>query len=362
MAFVHELGHNFGAYHASCVNDIPRGSFAWCDFPSTDKRASMCAQTPSYTDYCSPFNVMGAAPKVFGQSSDWRQKRSFGMDAKVVFNWVDPALVTTIDWDPITSSYTTCTPNCSFLLQRSDVTVLNASSSAVIFLQARHPSQGGNRGIRYFVMEHRYDMPLLLLHWTDIDPTGGFPWPPARTGVGPTPRWPSNVRPLGHTMLTDCHPETTTWDDAGCSPGDSIELDTGSALASMKINVSVSALESGLMRVTVTQVSLPLPSPPPPPPNPLPPPPPPPSPSPPPLSPPPSPSLPPPSPPSSLLLWILLPGGVGAAIVVGLYAIYLLYAYAKAKHAYGMARREEGEDRRLTQQGAQMVPALYGSV
>ena len=117
MAFVHELGHNFGAYHASCVNDIPRGSFAWCDFPSTDKRASMCAQTPSYTDYCSPFNVMGAAPKVFGQSSDWRQKRSFGMDAKVVFNWVDPALVTTIDWDPITSSYTTCTPNCSFLLQ-----------------------------------------------------------------------------------------------------------------------------------------------------------------------------------------------------------------------------------------------------
>jgi len=27
----HELGHNFGAMHASCISDEYRGAVAWCD-------------------------------------------------------------------------------------------------------------------------------------------------------------------------------------------------------------------------------------------------------------------------------------------------------------------------------------------
>jgi hypothetical protein len=59
-------------------------------------------------------------------------------------------------------------------------------------------------------MEHRENTkkcgaPMLLIHWTDIKPNGG------RTGT------------YGNTVLTDCNPETTTWDDAGCSLGQHID-------------------------------------------------------------------------------------------------------------------------------------------
>ena len=241
---VHELGHTFGSHHAVCVNNIHRGSFAWCDSASTDRTCSPIRMR-GFQDYCSPFNVMGKPPKCCrdgGEPSDW-QTRPYGMDAKVIYGWVNPNLVSIVDWDPSTSSYLTCTPSCSFLLQRSDVTALNAYASAVIFLQVLHPSGGGKR---YFVMENRYDVPLLLIHWADIDPTGGHAWDPTKpslSSVGPVPPWPSNQEPLGRTVLTDCHPETDSWADAGCSSGESIELNTGIWSVSMKMNVGVLCLE-----------------------------------------------------------------------------------------------------------------------
>ena len=54
-------------------------------------------------------------------------------------------------------------------------------------------------------------------------------------------------------MLTDCNPQTTTWDDAGCSLGQHIELDTGDESASIKVWVYVySALDDGKLKVTLS--------------------------------------------------------------------------------------------------------------
>ena len=132
--------------------------------------------------------------------------------------------------DSVTNKYTDCDPSCDFLLQRSDAATLDDSVSAVILLQTTHSSSNGNR---YFVMERRND--TLLVHWTDINPNGG------RTGR------------YGNTVLTDCNPETNTWDDAGCSLGQHIELDAGDEMASVKVWVYVhSALDHGKLKVTLS--------------------------------------------------------------------------------------------------------------
>ena len=161
------------------------------------------------------------------------------MDGKLTFDWADsvghPDLVSKIDWNAATNKYTDCDPSCTLLLQAADAPTLDNSASAVILLQTTHSSSNGNR---YFVMEHRsadYDAPILLIHWTDIKPTSG------RTGL------------YGNTVLTDCNPQTTTWDDAGCSLGQHIELDTGDESASIKVWVYVySALDNGKLKVILS--------------------------------------------------------------------------------------------------------------
>eukprot|EP00964_Phaeocystis_antarctica_P121384 scaffold85046_cov54-Phaeocystis_antarctica.AAC.1 len=236
----HELGHNFGANHASCISDNNRGAVAWCDSDVTKTSGSCKDVGADWTEYCSPHSLMGAG----GITSP------FYMDGKLTFDWADsvshPSLVSSIDWDSTTNRYTGCDPSCEFLLQRSDAAALDNAVSAVILLQTTHSSSNGNR---YFVMEHRYDTPVLLIHWTDIDPDGGI------TGT------------YGNTVLTDCNPGTATWDDAGCSLGQHIELDAGDESASMKVWVYVSrALENGKLKVTLsTGVAVVPPLPPPPP-------------------------------------------------------------------------------------------------
>ena len=236
----HELGHNFGAKHASCISDARRGAVAWCDSDvtkSSDKFSQNACdvRAANWTDYCSPYSIMGE-PGADGLT------RPFYMDGKLTFDWADsvshPALVSTIDWDVVANKYTGCDPSCTFDLQRSDAATLDDSTSAVILLQTTHSSSLGNR---YFVMEHRGDpsynpTPVLLIHWTDIQPTSG------RTGL------------YGNTVLTDCNPETTTWDDAGCALGQHIGLDTGDESASVKVWVYVhSALDSnGRLKVTIS--------------------------------------------------------------------------------------------------------------
>ena len=104
---LHELGHTFGAGEDTCFDDTHRGSVAWCDFEAPASSHSICdeTKTPGYIEYCSPFGIMGESPDPTGLS-DWTKTKSFTMDAKIVFNWVDrvkhPTLVRTIDWDPST--------------------------------------------------------------------------------------------------------------------------------------------------------------------------------------------------------------------------------------------------------------------
>ena len=166
----HELGHNFGAKHASCISDNNRGAVAWCDSDVTKASYKCNLTSSSWTEYCSPHSIMGTP-----HTTRPLLNRQVYMDGKLTFDWANsvnhPNLVSTIDWDAATNKYTGCDTGCTFLLQRSDAPTLDNSASAVILLQTTHSSSNGNR---YFVMEHRstgYDTPILLVHWTDIRPT-----------------------------------------------------------------------------------------------------------------------------------------------------------------------------------------------
>ena len=166
----HELAHNFGAGHASCISDKNRGAVAWCDSDVTTASHECNLTSSSWTEYCSPHSIMGTP-----HTTRPLLNRQVYMDGKLTFDWANsvnhPNLVSTIDWDAATNKYTGCDTGCTFLLQRSDAPTLDNSASAVILLQTTHSSSNGNR---YFVMEHRstgYDTPILLVHWTDIRPT-----------------------------------------------------------------------------------------------------------------------------------------------------------------------------------------------
>ena len=66
----HELGHNFGAMHASCISDNNRGAVAWCDSDVTKTSGDGKDENvgAAWTGYCSPHSIMGASTD---GSTDW---------------------------------------------------------------------------------------------------------------------------------------------------------------------------------------------------------------------------------------------------------------------------------------------------
>ena len=106
----HELGHNFGAQHASCISDKNRGAVAWCDSDVTTASHECDPTAATWTEYCSPHSIMG------GHSTRPLLTRQVYMDGKLTFDWANsvnhPDLVSTIDWDAANNKYTGCDTDC----------------------------------------------------------------------------------------------------------------------------------------------------------------------------------------------------------------------------------------------------------
>ena len=100
---------------------------------------------------------------------------------------------------------------------------------------ATKPASGATLGItiatatanRYYFIEHRIASTsgnAALITWADINLYGG------ETGN------------YGNSVLVDCTPDTSSWFDAGCAPGMSIQLSTGSNMDDAQ-QISVSVLQ-----------------------------------------------------------------------------------------------------------------------
>ena len=311
----HEMGHVYGEYEASCISDNNRGTVAWCD-PNVKESSQSCNKSGAVLGFrlnCSPHDIMGDGDAAIFSTDKWMH-RPYAALGRIGFGWADafrhPVLISKVYYDHATDRHIGCDPNCTFLLQRSDVATLDKTATVVIILQTTHSSRDGDRyHDRYFVFEHRLNnshdtgstTSVLLLHWTDMQ-SGNH-----KFGVYGHIKMIKSTGTWGHvygpTYMTDCTPETPSWDDAGCGLGQNIELDTGHEGASMKMRVDIHpALESEKLKVTLSRVA-PLP-----PLSPIP------------LPPSPSPSSfgPPPLTESSTLTKIVLAGIVLVALVVAL--------------------------------------------
>ena len=261
----HEIGHLYGEGEALCISDNNRGTVAWCD-SSVNESSLACNKSSAvlgFRMYCSPHDIMGDNSLVTVSTDKWMH-RPYAALGRIVFGWADalryPVLISKVYYDHATDRHMGCDPNCTFWLQRSDAPTLDKTATAVVILQTTHSSRNGDH--RYYVFEHRlnnsYDTgstaPVLQIHWTDMNPRIH------KFGVyGHLLKAPiaGNWAHLyGPTYLTDCTPETPSWDDAGCGLGQNIELDTGHEGASMKMRVDIhSALESEKLKVTLSRVA-----------------------------------------------------------------------------------------------------------
>mmetsp|Transcript_28210 Transcript_28210/g.36471 ORF Transcript_28210/g.36471 Transcript_28210/m.36471 type:complete len:618 (+) Transcript_28210:151-2004(+) len=205
----HEIGHNFGANHASIMSGGARGAKAWVDSSNT------------WSEYGNPLSAMG--------SGSAESRNDVVIQGKIVFDWLAVSQVSTVT--PFSSTgASNCLPSCGpYMIRPTDK---SKSSTSKLALQI-----STSRANRYYFVEHRTittGRSVAIITWADISNSG-------RTGI------------YSNSVLADCTPSTSSFRDAGCVPGKSIVLDVGTASASRRIIVVVGAVDSaGAIRIEIS--------------------------------------------------------------------------------------------------------------
>lgn len=200
-SFAHELGHNFGARHASFADDDTRGGVAWWD-------------SADVVEYGCPFCVMGAGDVEPGDLS-----AHFLVQGKLVFDWIDNAYVRLIA--PYANSNPLCSPSCGpYELQAVDLGAYEHDTDIPLALIVETATSD-----RFLFCEYRSSLDGVVCSWGDVGYTRG------NTGI------------YGNSILVDATPGTTSLSDASLRPGSSITLDVGTsdAPASRIIQIFVDA-------------------------------------------------------------------------------------------------------------------------
>ncbi|KAJ1463084.1 hypothetical protein M885DRAFT_455639 [Pelagophyceae sp. CCMP2097] len=149
-SLVHEMGHNFGAYHASFANaDGSRGGVAWWSIDA------------SWGEYANDYTVMGD-----GEISQDDISAHYLVEGKLIFDWLDDSYVQDVEpYDDKDS------PNCSpcgpYLLQPADDGALENDGSFVAIQIAAETA------LRFLFVEYRAALGGAVLTWTDYSPTSG---------------------------------------------------------------------------------------------------------------------------------------------------------------------------------------------
>ncbi|KAH8095960.1 3'-tRNA processing endoribonuclease [Aureococcus anophagefferens] len=185
----HELGHNFGANHASYMTGGERGAVAYAD------------DEGSWVEYGSPYSTMGQGD---------------------------------IEDDLGASAQFSCNPCGPYTLNRIDDGTLPAEGDGTVAVVALSCEAADT----YFFLEHRVTDTSgtgVLLHWASIDDTYG--------GTGY----------VSNTVTVDAHADTSSWADAALYPGESLTIDlTSSSGASYPVIVEAVETDAGALEVTIT--------------------------------------------------------------------------------------------------------------
>ena len=213
-----------GANHASVLYSGNRGAVAYENAVAAADETSF-----GWIEYGNPHSTMGN-----GDLMD--HKVDFVIEGKSVFDWMDhdDAIVETVaytaDGAPACVGATPCGP---YYIYPTDLG--SYPSGAKLGVQI-----GTGTSDVYFFVEHRTDSTLgtaALITWSKID------------NYGMTGRY-------GNTVLVDCTPGTTSFFDAGCAPGTSIDLDIGTASTPLVFTVQVGQLSGdGTLPVSISSSS-----------------------------------------------------------------------------------------------------------
>ncbi|KAJ8605632.1 hypothetical protein CTAYLR_000112 [Chrysophaeum taylorii] len=191
-SFAHELGHNFGANHASYMTGGRRGAYVYADASNT------------WSEYGSPHSTMGQ-----GDIEDGPGHAHFMVANKVVFDWIpDNVIKTLTPYDFNGLSF--CHPCGPFELLLVDSKELPTAATGV-YSTIEIEAQAHNT---FVYLEYRgvtTDGPAVIASWTEVSTSYG--------GTG------SNE----NTVLVDATPQTASFVDAGIVPGTDFTVYLGSA-------------------------------------------------------------------------------------------------------------------------------------
>lgn len=217
--YVHELGHNLGLSHDSCVENESRGSIAWKD------------EDEIVLEYCNPFTSLGS-----GEAVDAGE---FLVAGKHFLNWIDDDHIKSVEPyhflatgnDDVVDCITA--EACRYHLGVVDVGELDLSMESE-FAGIRIKAEVEDR---WFYLEHRHlstGKSAVLIYWVTFD---GFRDRPSKT------------------ILVDSTPFTSSWEDAALATGSSVTLDLAGGENSRQylLKVSVEAtISQRADEVTVT--------------------------------------------------------------------------------------------------------------
>ena len=214
----HELGHNFGANHASYMTGGERGAVAYAD------------DEGSWVEYGSPYSTMGQGDI----EDDLGASAQFLASTKMVFDWIDDDQVEWLEPYDFADGSAQCNPCGPYTLNRIDDGTLPAEGDGTVAVVALSCEAADT----YFFLEHRVTDTSgtgVLLHWASIDDTYG--------GTGY----------VSNTVTVDAHADTSSWADAALYPGESLTIDlTSSSGASYPVIVEAVETDAGALEVTIT--------------------------------------------------------------------------------------------------------------